>query len=190
MSQVDPGNYFAFVQKLEMIEGTKAPALVVDIDVTYKAQDGDWVALPDGPVQRSLYFSFSDAAYEWTEKKLKALGFNGDFKNPRFSDKAMTEGIEVVCDIRPDSKNNARENWDLANWGGQERKTPAQDVRARLQARWATNTEAAKPAAGKPAMPPRPAGPPKAPARAAAAPVNGPQTETIPIDEPDDDIPF
>jgi len=150
-----------------------------------------WDVLPE-PITRSIMLSLSDKAWDYTEKKLAHLGFNGNFDSPGFT--KIADGLHVTCDIKPDREGNPRENWDISGWGSTERPEPDRDVITQLQARWKQNNQAAAPPVGNPAPPPTNPAPTKsqqgqnaqtpAPPVPAAAPTGG--NSSAAIDDDDD----
>ena len=179
MAQIAPGEYFGTVKTIGLAEGRTAPYLFAEVEITHMAVNGGWV--PAEAVTRTLKFSFSEAAYEYTQRKLKFLGFTGNFQNPAFSDEIASNGVHVKCEHQgKDGK--VYEQWDLANWGSVERKAVTQEAVAKLTARWGQDQKTAAPPVGQPAPP----------AAASSAPPAPPVPATDPDGPPlsEDDIPF
>jgi len=135
--------------------GQKAsPLLRVHIQVNHYAQDEQWIPL-DQPEQRELRLFLTDGAWPYTEKKLRALGFNGDFDEPRFAG----EAINAICKHRAGKDENAGktfEDWDLAEWGeSREAQPPDRETVRLLERKWKTAEATDKKPAGQPAAPPR-----------------------------------
>ena len=95
----------------------------------------------------NAYLSLSDRAMEYTEQKLKTLGFNGDFENPAFSQDAYAwtgkaEEYEGRTTMR----------YELADWGAA-KSAPAATAKL-LTAKWKQKFAGAAtprpPAASKP----------------------------------------
>jgi hypothetical protein len=86
-------------------------------------------------------------AKPYTVKKLLVLGFNGDFRNPKFG----VEKCEVICK-HEDYKGKIREKWELANWGGSE--PAADDELEKMNAEWRATQSVPTTPAGAPASPP------------------------------------
>jgi len=177
------------------------PFMVVTLDVCHVAAAGQWQELTT-PVQRSLWLATTDAAWPYTEKKLRALGFNGDFRAPEFTipvDNGDEGWVQLICDHET-YEGQTREKWGLAKWGDQERTPPADDVMRRLKAKWEQDGQqySESPAAPVPPDMPRntraPQAPPQAPAPGArqAAPAAPPPDQAPPPteDPTGDDIPF
>jgi len=116
----------------------KTPYMNVTIGITH-IRDGDRWADAD-QAQRHLNLYTSPKAWPYTEKKLLAMGFNGDFNNPQFSETQVV----VVCRVEI-YKDKPQEKWDLPG-GEYEAKPPAEDEIKKLNARWATNRLANPPA--------------------------------------------
>lgn len=160
------GNYFA---KLKSGVYTKAKTtttmqMAVIFEVTHMAEGGEWAPLPL-PVERTIYLAFTDGAQQYTDAKLIALGFDGNFATPGFSDEAKFEGIELICRHEPNRDNKVTEKWDIAKWGGERtiEAAPA-DACRQAAAAWKARTVKSAPPAG------RPTAPPAAPARSAPPP--------------------
>lgn len=113
------------------------PFMVVALDIVYGSRDGSWHELQE-PAKRSLWLATTDGAWPYTEKKLRAMGFNGDFREPEFIVPADDNGaawVEVIC-RHEEYEGKIREKWELAKWGDQDRTPPADDVIRKLQAKW------------------------------------------------------
>ena len=76
---------------------------------------GEWEDVNEE--ERCVYLSLTDAASPYTEKKLAALGFNGDFMDPQFDDAVANEGVDLKCTAST-YNGKATEKWALAGWGG------------------------------------------------------------------------
>lgn len=169
MSQLmDEGRYWAQLQSAMVAEGKNAPYVNLECRVTHIAGDGAWIDLPE-EVVRNVVLSLSNNAWDYTEKKLLDLGFNGNFEAMEFSKIASEGGLQLNC-THEVYNGQTREKWDLP--GGERKKADADTVRA-LTGRWKTNHQQAAPPVA------RPAAPRQAPAPVPASPVEG-----------DDDIPF
>lgn len=143
---------------------TGTPQMVVTFNVTHIADsEGGWQEIQ--PITATVYLFLSDGAWEYSEKKLKAMNFNGNFDSPEFA----CDGIELVCDHET-YNNKTREKWDIAG-GSEVKKADANQIRT-LSAKWkqsAKPSSAPKPP-GKPAAPPAAKKP--AMANAGAAPID------------------
>ena len=87
----------------------------------------------------------------YTEKKLKQLGFGGDFAEPTFSPSASKDGVELSC-RHEEYDGRTVERWDLAR-AGIEYEPAATDRLHRLNALWKASSKAAE-------RSPRPSPPP------------------------------
>lgn len=133
---------------------TGTPQLVITFNLTHVADGPSWVELPTGQTA-DVYLFLSDAAWPFTEEKLKALGFNGDFADPKFSDQVYAEGVDLEC--RHESyQGKVRAKFEMM--GGNKPEPAAADVMRQLNARWKAKTAPAP----RPAPGTRPAPPPKA----------------------------
>ena len=86
------------------------------------------------PVERRIYLYFTENAEKYSWAKLDALGFNGDFAAPQFSDHAVQAGVNLNC--RHDTYNGkTKDKFDLADFGGGP--APASpDIIRNMAARW------------------------------------------------------
>ena len=110
------GTYYGNLTKAETTEaGTGNPQIVVTFNVGHVARDGQWQPVSIG--ERRLFMALTDKARPYTADKLKVLGFNGSFGQPRFSNEAMNEGVQLLCKHETYNK-QVREKWELADWGG------------------------------------------------------------------------
>jgi len=153
----EPGTYQGTVAEAVTSEKNGKDQVVLTFDVTAMAENGEWRAVPQE--QRRIYLFLTDAAWPYTQDRLAAMGFNGDFDTPQFSKPTQN----LVC--RHETYNGElREKWDLAGGGGGIEKA-APDRIMRLNAKW--QSKANSPATtGAPVAPPAPGGAP-APAPAA-----------------------
>ena len=82
-------------------------------------------------VDKVLANDVPNANFGEARKKLRALGFNGDFAAMDFDDKVKFEGVAFTC--KHDTYNNKpKEKWDLKDWGG-EVEQASQDKLRRLK---------------------------------------------------------
>lgn len=176
---------------------TGTPQFEISMLVLNKLENNQWVALQP-PIERTMYFSLSEKAYEHTVAKLKTLGFNGDVRNPKFSDEVMSEGL-YVYGYTDTYEGKQTEKYDLCRWGDRKENEPAgDDVLLSFETRW-KSTNAPKPPVpgGRPATPParnaapavpaattarRAAPPPAAAAPSATAPAAGTGTSVMEMD--------
>jgi len=89
-------------------------------------QDDAWHKF-DAAFKRRTYWPLTDRAQEYTETKLKACGFNGDFGSPAFSTEVDEKGVNLKC-THTDYRGNARERWELASWGSSDEQAPADQL--------------------------------------------------------------
>lgn len=123
--------------------------------------------------QCRVFLSMSDAAWPYTEDKLRFLGFNGDFTKPAFSN-----GNEVPLNMKiEEHEGKTREKWDI--YAPLEVKPASPDKLRVLNARWkSANSTPGKPT-GAPTAPPSrpPTSAPSRPAASTAAPSRAPARE-------------
>lgn len=105
---------------------------------------------------RTVYLYLTDAALPYTEPKLAALGFNGDYENPAFS---KTEGVSLVCK-HEEYEGKVREKWDLGFLPKPADKSTLANLSAKFRARHGTPP---RPTAPPPSAPSKTPPPPKKP---------------------------
>lgn len=125
-------------------KNTGSPQFVIECEVF--TLDGT----PSGTAK--VYLSCSDKAWDYTEPKLKRLGFNGDFEKPEFSN---GQGINLTCK-HEEYQGKQQEKWDL---GGGMPQPAGADVTKTFAARWKSTNGAAPKPAGRPTPPPPPSAP-------------------------------
>jgi hypothetical protein len=133
-----------------------SPQLVVQLSIVYAAgNDGQWHPLPT-PEQQRLYISLTDKAKQYAEPKLKALGFNGDFANPQFSESNVNVSIS-----HEDYKGKTQEKIELADFSGGGEPDPADEGTVmNLNSWWKAKNAQAPVPPGKPSSPPAAPTPP------------------------------
>ena len=134
------------------------------------------------PARRTIRWYFTEACEKYTQDKLKALGFNGDFDQPMFNDAAAVTGVEWNC-THEDYQGEMKERWELASWGGAAAEKAPADVIRKMTALWKSKNGASKPVTA-PAPRTTPKAPPAAPATspAPAAPVAPPAVTAPPAE--------
>lgn len=152
---------------------TGTPQMVVTFNVTHIANtDGEWESI--APFDVRTYNFLSDGAWPHSEKRLKAIGFNGNFDAPAFN----CDGIALRCE-HDTFNNKPKEKWDIDIGGGEVKKADDNTIRS-LTAKWK--------GAAKPSAAPKPPGKPAAPAAARKPAMAGAGATHEPVAE--DDIPF
>jgi hypothetical protein len=148
----------------------KTPYIYIEGEITHVAENGGWTELRK-PETRTIKLYMSEKAAPHSIKKLDALGFNGDFKNPLLSEESMN-GIAVECDHEA---NNGKtyEKWQLPG-GSMKHEAVSGDEIRRLNALYRQNKAATQPRQS----------PPKK--NAAPEPVESPESEPVAAA----DIPF
>lgn len=164
-----PGTYHGYLQSAVTTEaktGNLQIALVFAVRNQWNGSEWEDV----NEEERRVYLSLTDAASPYTEKKLAALGFNGDFMDPQFDDAVANEGVDLKCTAST-YNGKATEKWELAGWGGVIEPAAESKVK-RLNARWNAGASAAQsptkssPAPAKTAAPSKETPPPPPPATA------------------------
>jgi hypothetical protein len=158
------------------------------VEITFNLQlvsNGQvWIPV-EPPVDRTLFLSCAENAWQYTKRKLESLGFNGDFANPAFAEQCATEGVDLVCEHET-YNNKPKERWDLLNWGEREVKQAETSKVMALNARWRSGARPPVPT-GRPAAPPAAVSQapvvmrqPPPPRPAMAAPPTRPATPPVP----------
>jgi len=154
MALIEEGSYWG--QLLTAVcgkEGEKeTPVMRITFEITHRASGDGWEEID--PFTRDVKVWLSDAAWEMAERRLDAIGFNGDFVNPQFDQVLSAEGTELVC-THSQGRDRAFEDWSLAAWEGSQAKPLDKNTLRLLNARWKTKQSASRPAQGKPSGPPR-----------------------------------
>jgi len=176
----EPGRYYGQIVGQDATNSKKgSPQIRVMLQVGHywkgrNDDEGEWIPL-DESLQRTLYLSLTENAWQYSEKKLETLGFNGSFTEPAFTE----TGIDLVCKRGSKKDGTPCENWEMKSWG--DGASDAEPIDANtmrtLNARW-KQEHGAPPPAGKPTAPP---------------PAEKPADDTAsapPIEPPGDDIPF
>ena len=161
----EAGDYLAIIDKAEMTESSKkkSPQWTIHWTIMQKAVNGAWQVVQ--PYNRFSNWSIAGDAAQYTIKKMKAVGFNGDMETPAFSEDATVNGVVIRC-----SNINERGygDWDIVDWGGGPSFDPAStSAKQTFKALWAGQNGPAKPA-GRPAPPPPKAKPAAEPVAVAA----------------------
>ena len=176
-----PGNYGGPIERIgtgESKNGT--PYLFIEVNVSFTASGGEWVAVGMAE-KRTAYLYLSDNAFENTEKKLMALGFNGDFNNPMLSPDAHAF-VELECKHET-YEGVLREKWNIPGGAFEHSPITGDSVR-NLNAKWRAKHAPPKAA-------PRPVAPPKKAAPAAAAtPTANDNAMAAQAPPSDDEVPF
>ena len=107
-----PGTYHGYLQSAVTTEA-KTGNLQIALVFAVRNQwiGGEWEDVNEE--ERCVYLSLTDAASPYTEKKLAALGFNGDFMDPQFDDAVANEGVDLKCTAST-YNGKATEKWELA----------------------------------------------------------------------------
>ena len=153
------------------------PYIVVPVDITHRAENGTWVehpAKPDGKSYRAwVKWYITEAAWPYTEEKLRALQFNGSFVKP---------AIGVPSIVVVGEQNGKYINWDTPREGDGDREAIAEDLARKLTARYQQNNPKAQDAPSPPVEPQQ--------EEPAAAPEPDPSGEPPPVDAGGEAIPF
>lgn len=100
---IEPGEYTGILK--EVVAGTSGENETPCVAVTFLVEELD--------LMRTVYIFMTEAAAKYSVRKLEALGFNGDFEDP----KCAAAAIKLRMHFEEwDGKE--QERWDLAAWGG------------------------------------------------------------------------
>lgn len=169
-----PGTYLGkFLSAVTTKTSTGNAQLAIDFEVS-QVWDGEWVESVEG--KKTVFLSLTDNAWPYTEGKLQASGFTGDFGKPDFSSDWKLSGQMLECG-HEEYKGKDVEKWDFAQ--GQRAQAPDDMVRA-LTARWKSKNQKAAPPAGRP-TPPKLVGTTSNPLPPAPEGVPVPNQEDIPF---------
>lgn len=150
----EEGTYFGNLveAKSVTIGDKKTSALSITFEITHQADGDQWADID--PFMREVLVWLSDKAWDFSQRRLAAMQFNGNFQDPQF-DPVMTEkGTQLICS-HGKYQGRDQENWVLACWNEKrERGEPSVDEMRKLAARWGMDATAAKLPAGKPSAPP------------------------------------
>lgn len=169
---MDPGKYHGTLKSgvVTVSQAKKTPQFALVFDVTHWWDGAAWQAL-NPSVERTMYLAMSDGAWEYSERKLKTLGFDENFESPGFDPEVMNQGVELLC-AHENYEGKIQERWELANWGGSANLEPApSDVVRMIAAKWKARNGGN--GAHRASAPPKPA-----PARRATAPAPAPAPST------------
>lgn len=138
----------------------KSPRMSLVFEIGGRDEEGNYV---QGQQRRIVYLYMSDKAFQYSEEKLRRLGFNGNFEAPEFT---SADNVELNCKHEEKVKDGKPtgqtvEKWDIA--GGFKPQPAPPDVAKQFGAKWRATVGGppAKPA-GKPPAPPAAKTPPPA----------------------------
>jgi len=155
---LEQGNYLGYIDCAITTEvgKNKTQAIAMTFTVTCRAESNGWQQLgADSKATVLLYLT--EKAWEFSTAKLKALGFNGDFDNPKFDESTISTGVTLQC-RHEDYEGKITEKWELAS--GIAAKAESNTI-SKLNARWNQLATPTKPTG-------RPVAPGKAPAKFSA----------------------
>lgn len=150
---MNEGRYFGKLKDAVTSEtGRGSLQVVLSFSISHVAENGDWCEI--NTVDRRVFLSLSDRAWSYTEKKLKALGFEGDFGTMEFGSEVHDQGIALNC-AHDEYEGETKEKWDIADWGGGAGAERApEDKLRRLNAKWRNDNQQPAQPAGAPSPPP------------------------------------
>lgn len=134
---IEPGKYWGDLLSIETGESGENKTPCISLRFQIEGQEDE----QGGSLVRTVYLFLTDAAWEFTAKKLESIGFNGDFAEPAVE----TERVLLACRIE-EWNGKDRDRWDFANWGSGMENLETDTVRD-LNAKWKNDHPTA---AGKP----------------------------------------
>ncbi len=155
---LEQGKYWGIPQSgvTGVLETTKAtPFIDVTFGVTHMSVSNEWGPLAG--IERTARWFMSEKAWPYTEKRLKACGFTGNFEAIGFAGEAAEKGIALMCEHeKSQDGSKTYERWDLADWtGAREVHAPDKDVLRKLNARWKAGQATSAAPSGPPPGPPQ-----------------------------------
>mgnify|MGYP000270049554 CR=1 FL=1 len=145
------GTYFARLKTDDVVTSEAKsgnPQVVLKFSVTHFLEGEDWVPIQN--VERTLYLPLGGKAWEYTQKKLSKLGFQGDFESPAFVGPAVDTGVSLDM-VHETYQNKEKERWDLSGGGAVEK--ASKDVTRQLNSRWRSEVGSGETAAKAPPAP-------------------------------------
>lgn len=129
MNMTPEGTYRATIDGMTVGQTSKGtPQIVIAINVHVSTSDIR---------RRTISLFMSDKAAQYSEEKLRDLGFNGDYDNPRLRDDLYTEGCEVYCKHETYESNGETRHAERWNFSRGFKSNPiAGDAKAALAQRW------------------------------------------------------
>ncbi len=135
---VAEGTYYADIVEAgcdELANDNRTPYVYIKIHVTHVAADAAWRSLTQ-PFGREVRLYMTDKSWKHSEKRLSALGFQGDFDAIKFS----KTSAEFVCTHNP-REGKVYEKWDVVgewNIGERGHQGVSKDLIRKLNAQWKT----------------------------------------------------
>ena len=164
--KMEAGQYYGKLADAEVIKfgANETECVQFDLDVEMVWANGAWAPLDDAPLRKHLRLFTTPKAWPYTEEKLQALSFEGDFRNMRFR-ADFYEGLALKLTFETNG-GKQYERWDFEGLGGAAVAPAPTSLLDELNAKWKQGNPAA-PAHGS-ASPTPAAPPPPAPSPAAA----------------------
>lgn len=146
MPLLDPGTYpeCKLTEAVFGINEKKTPQMCLVFDIGHGES-------------RNVLLYLSDAAEEYSIETLQKLGFNGDFKDPKFREDVYTVGIDLFCK-HEEYDGKVRDKWQISTGGWKPDAAPP-DLVSRMNARWKAKAGVAPRPSGSPSKPPARNGP-------------------------------
>ena len=110
------------------------PRLFLIYEITHVARNGDWEDVRQ-TFRRTVSFWLSDKAYSQSLENLEAMGWNGEFREPEFTNPNVNENVNLEC-THEEYQGKPQERWSLLDYQGEyQRKKVSNDVMELLEAK-------------------------------------------------------
>ena len=132
----EPGIYIGAFQQagVEIMGEKQTPFMCLTFQITHRVRGTELEPLYDEEcATRDVRLCLNDNSIEYTEPKLAAMGFNGNYENPTFSEAIESDSVRLIC-----MENGKYEDWSIAGLmnGQRERKPAPKDLLRTLNAKW------------------------------------------------------
>lgn len=146
MGEHEKGQYHGKLIKASFVNwgGNNTPCIQFEFQIGFFWQDEVWK--PIDIITRHIRLFTTEKAWDYTEKKLEAMGFNGDFSNVRVNQELYSDGTPLKLTIKNDF-----DNWDFDGFGGSVAAEPAgKESVLEMSAKWKSNHKNTSPSPGNP----------------------------------------
>lgn len=120
----EPGIYIGAFQQagVEIMGEKQTPFMCLTYQITHRVRGTELEPLYDEEcATRDVRLCLNDNSIEYTEPKLAAMGFNGNYENPTFSEAIESDSVRLIC-----MENGKYEDWSIAGlMNGQRERKPA-----------------------------------------------------------------
>ena len=150
---LNQGTYYGHLERsiIEAKEKTKSAFMALYFNVTHVLENNEWV--PINECTLCIRWYLTEAAWQHSLPKMKKLGFDGDFDNPKW-DQKVYEGIQLYCKL-DEYEGKPKEVWDVS-FEAPAPKKAENDILSKLKAKWKLENPPAPAKAPQPAPTPEP----------------------------------